>query len=523
MVASLLTACAPQSNASIEDLPTTPQVQVQEIMPEPEPTPVLCDSEAGNIHIEVTLFPTDKAEVLVTGLQPGENIILIYERNFPVGDWRREQDYTVYTPYAPIGEDGTFSDVFNRFTPSEDGGTNDWTVKVVHSHGVSCYLVDLPDENSDQPVEMAPQTVTVNGVEITAANFRFEQNKLMIDTCFDLPDNGDWIIWEASLNLGEQEMKASGSNPMDTPLDNSRPNPQRCDTIYFEGLSSGMDFSNATFIVDLLLAYPREGEECSPEYLAKYQKALDERNTGITVECFAREGMSGIQVASKPDEMSEEEADAIIYHHDFFMELHGIQGPWLFPFNLDAQNANLPSTTPIPETEIQQVNNVIMLISDASRIANHFFVEACYTTPGTGVYDINNATLWFGPLETSNFIAEETYVQIGTEDQPGHRCMKLDFFEINTQSTSTTFSLNIGYLGLVDPQEVDACEVYHQRGDKLLAEKGIVFACDESYGFSWVIINKPEDMSKEEADTWIGNAIFGKIDGPWVFQGNIQN
>ncbi len=161
----------------------------------------------------------------------------------------------------------------------------------------------------------------------------------MIDTCFDLPDNGDWIIWVGSLKLGEQEMKASGSNPMDTPLDSSRPNPQRCDTIYFEGFSSDIDFSNAVFVVDWLLAYPREGEECSPEFLAKYQKALDERNTGITVECFIEEsagggGISGWRVASKPDSMSQEEAETRLHNYDLFMETNGIYGPWIFPFNL---------------------------------------------------------------------------------------------------------------------------------------------------------------------------------------------
>ena len=183
------------------------------------------------------------------------------------------------------------------------------------------------------------QIQEVSGISLLAANFRVLQNQLMIDTCFDKPDGGDWIIRHASLRLGDKDIEYSGSILMEFPITGTSEKEQRCDTIYFEGLSPETDFSNALFIVDWILAFPREGEMCSPEYLAKFQKALDQANKEITVECYREAlengGIAGIRVASKPDSMSQEEAESIIYNHNFFLSVNGIRGPWLFPISLE--------------------------------------------------------------------------------------------------------------------------------------------------------------------------------------------
>ncbi|NUM49270.1 MAG: hypothetical protein HUU38_31605 [Anaerolineales bacterium] len=192
--------------------------------------------------------------------------------------------------------------------------------------------------NEDTFAKNELQIQEANGTPLWAKNFRFEQNQLMIDTCFDKPDDGDWIVWEASLNLGEKVIPHAGTIPI-TQFETSSQKEQRCDTIYFENVDAGIDFSNAEFIIERILASPREGEECTAAYLAKYQKALEAQDIEITVACFVEElegggGMSGVRVASKPDSMRLEEAEAII-NGVLLLDVYGLRGPWVFPLHLE--------------------------------------------------------------------------------------------------------------------------------------------------------------------------------------------
>lgn len=119
---------------------------VQEVIPEPQPTPVQCSAQTNNVNIHIT--SSDKLLVTITGLQPGENIVLIYERNLPESDWRRENGQTVFTPISTIGADGAFMDSrsFSRFE-AEDGVTpNEWVVKVIHTSGVTCAYFIPPEQ-----------------------------------------------------------------------------------------------------------------------------------------------------------------------------------------------------------------------------------------------------------------------------------------------------------------------------------------------------------------------------------------
>ena len=119
---------------------------VQEITPAPQPTPARCSAQTNNVNIHIT--SSDKLLVTITGLQPGENIVLVYERNLPESDWRRENGQTVFTPINPIGEDGTFEDLrsFSRFESEEGVTPNEWVVKVIHSNGINCAYFISPEQ-----------------------------------------------------------------------------------------------------------------------------------------------------------------------------------------------------------------------------------------------------------------------------------------------------------------------------------------------------------------------------------------
>jgi len=204
-------------------------------------------------------------------------------------------------------------------------------------------------------------TQKVNGILVTADNFRRENNKLLLDVCYEFPTNLDWTIWDAHLDDGVSGSLAWDKAdpiiirepPMDgkqkvTPFERTQVGVKvgeprwedasdttmglRCDTLYFDGISEAS--THLTFTLDAIAAYPREGEECDPAYLAKYQAALDARNTGIKVNCRHEEYTSGVEVLDKPVSMSLEEAEIILHGKDLFLDIRGIRGPWVFEYEI---------------------------------------------------------------------------------------------------------------------------------------------------------------------------------------------
>jgi hypothetical protein len=200
-------------------------------------------------------------------------------------------------------------------------------------------------------------TQTVNGLEVTATNFRKEEGRLKADLCFVLRDNSDWVIWKPSLTYTQngKEIELSdnyGSMPIELrgfPVNgqqrvitflasgekeiHSEPAAagqmgRRCDTLYFE-VPAEADLSNFSLVIHSIAAQPREGETCD-FYLNKVQKALDDRKTGIKIQCTEESTGSGATVVSKPTSMSQEEAEKIVSSDEFFT----VKGPWTFAGSL---------------------------------------------------------------------------------------------------------------------------------------------------------------------------------------------
>ncbi|MDP1779537.1 MAG: hypothetical protein Q8K73_04625, partial [Anaerolineales bacterium] len=87
--------------------------------------------------------------------------------------------------------------------------------------------------------------------------------------------------------------------------------------------------SNAAIVIDSIAATPREGEYCSV-YMPKIQQAILERGIGVELDCVDVNGLLTMQIISKPPEMTQEQAEQIVYSGEFF----SVKGPWSFSFNL---------------------------------------------------------------------------------------------------------------------------------------------------------------------------------------------
>ena len=73
-------------------------------------------------------------------------------------------------------------------------------------------------------------------------------------------------------------------------------------------------------------AYPDADEYCSL-YMPKIQQTLSERGIGITLDCPVVDGVASLQIVSKPPEMSQEEAEQLVFSDEFYT----VRGPWSFP------------------------------------------------------------------------------------------------------------------------------------------------------------------------------------------------
>lgn len=176
--------------------------------------------------------------------------------------------------------------------------------------------------------EMAAPNQTSSGIDVRIERAWMEGKNVNADVCFTLPDASDWSIWSASLTYGGVVLQEYGTTllRLQEPTD-GQPG-QRCDTLTFV-VAPDADLTNATIEISSIAALPQPDEYCSV-YMPKIQQALMERGTGIVLDCLDVNGTLTMQITSRPPEMSQEQAEQIVYSDEFYT----LVGPWSFPFNL---------------------------------------------------------------------------------------------------------------------------------------------------------------------------------------------
>lgn len=168
-----------------------------------------------------------------------------------------------------------------------------------------------------------------NGIDVRLERAWQDGKQVFAEVCFTLPDASDWTIWQASLRYGETVVSEYGATlvSLQEPTADGQPG-QRCDTLEFY-VPPDADVSTVTVSIDALAAYPRPGDYCAI-YMPKIQQALNERGIAITLACNDVNGVATMQIVSKPDTMTQEEAEQIVYSDEFFT----VKGPWQFTFSL---------------------------------------------------------------------------------------------------------------------------------------------------------------------------------------------
>ena len=169
---------------------------------------------------------------------------------------------------------------------------------------------------------------TASGFNVNINNAWMDGKNVNANVCYSLPDGSDWSIYAASLNYGGTVLDIYGTTllSLQEPA-NGQPG-LRCDTITFV-VAPDADLTNAIITIDSFCTTPLTGEYCSV-YMPKIQQTLSERGIGITLQCAGEAGAETMTIASFPPEMTQQQAEEIVYSDEFFT----VKGPWSFSFNL---------------------------------------------------------------------------------------------------------------------------------------------------------------------------------------------
>lgn len=168
-----------------------------------------------------------------------------------------------------------------------------------------------------------------SGFNVMANRAWRDGKQVNAEVCFTLPDGSDWSVWGASLQYADVTLFDFSTSLLSIQAPIEGQAGFRCDTLSFQNVPPDADLSSVSISVDSIAAPPRPEEYCTI-YMPKIQQTLDERATGILLGCVDSGGVQVMQIISKPDTMSQEEAEQIVYSDEFYT----VKGPWSFTFNL---------------------------------------------------------------------------------------------------------------------------------------------------------------------------------------------
>ncbi len=188
-----------------------------------------------------------------------------------------------------------------------------------------------PEINPAYPTNQAPQSntsLTVSGFTVNLQRAWRDGKQVNADICFALPDNSDWTIWEAHLDFAGQSVSDFSTDMLSKQVATQGNPGTRCDELGFY-VPPDADLSAASLTIQSLGAYPSQDEYCSL-YLPKIQQTLNDRGVAIKLNCADVNGAMTMQITSKPNNMSQDEAEQMVYSDEFYT----VSGPWTFPVTL---------------------------------------------------------------------------------------------------------------------------------------------------------------------------------------------
>jgi hypothetical protein len=188
-----------------------------------------------------------------------------------------------------------------------------------------------PEINQAYPTMQAPELNTSKTVSNFTVNLQRawrDGKQVYADVCYTLPDASDWTIWNAHFDYADQSISEFSSSMLSKQDATQTQAAARCDQLGFY-VPPDANLSSASLTIQSLGVYPSQEEYCSL-YMPKIQQTLKDRGVAITLNCADVNGAMTMQITSKPDSMSQAEAEQMVYSDEFYT----VSGPWTFPTTL---------------------------------------------------------------------------------------------------------------------------------------------------------------------------------------------
>jgi hypothetical protein len=193
--------------------------------------------------------------------------------------------------------------------------------------GVPTAYID-PSYPTVQAQSVAP-VQTLSGIEVRVDRAWRDGKEVHAEVCFTLLDTSNWSISGASLQFAGGSVVDFSSTLLRVQEAVEGQSGVRCDDLAFFNIPPDADLTNVAVTIDAIAALPRDEDYCTI-YMPKIQQTLNERGIAIQLGCVDSAGVQTMQILSKPDTMSQEEAEQIVYSDEFY----SVKGPWSFAFNL---------------------------------------------------------------------------------------------------------------------------------------------------------------------------------------------
>ncbi|MBK9926273.1 MAG: hypothetical protein IPP66_13390 [Anaerolineales bacterium] len=193
--------------------------------------------------------------------------------------------------------------------------------------GVPTAYID-PSYPTVQSQSVAP-VQTLSGIEVRVDRAWRDGKEVHAEVCFTLLDTSNWSISGASLQYAGGAVVDFSSTMLRVQEAVEGQSGVRCDDLAFFNIPPDADLTNVTVTIDAIAPLLRDEDYCTI-YMPKIQQTLTERGIAIQLGCVDSGGVQIMQILSKPDTMSQEEAEQIVYSDEFY----SVKGPWSFAFNL---------------------------------------------------------------------------------------------------------------------------------------------------------------------------------------------
>ncbi len=193
-------------------------------------------------------------------------------------------------------------------------------------------------------------TRSAAGIEVSVANFRIASNEILVDACYQLPDELDWTIDRATIITNDSSIinfsggtgieftrTLSGSTRQLTTFEDNKilvteftadpnlPN-YRCDTLSFGPIGDKSKISHLVLTIHSLIDIPGEGSQCQT-FMNRMQPVLVANNGEFQINCAQEIGGAKVSIVQKPDSMSLEEAEGLVAE---YLKPEIYEGEWSF-------------------------------------------------------------------------------------------------------------------------------------------------------------------------------------------------